>query len=484
MRVAIAAAVGSVLAFQLFGSAPAQATLSWSAPIAIDEAGSPGVTDVACPSASQCTVVDGTGQEVTFDPGAAGSRTTVAVLPGAGQSSIACPSVSQCTAVGGSPDGSGREVTFDPRPPASTTSAPIPADGLLTGIACPSTSQCTTVFYELFGCRSDEVTFDPHRPGGAQAVVIDQVSPCPIVGHFQPGPSLAVACPSASRCVVVDAAGREITFDPASPGNPMPAAIDAGNNLTAVDCVTAAYCTAIDDAGNQVTFDPASPATATLVAITHGHQLYDLACPIASTCVAVDNASEAFEADPSLVGWTVERIAGADSLTGVACPTVWRCVAVDSVGHGFVGMAPPRLTQLRQSHRLWRGPSHLYPHRTSGSPPLGTTFSFVVNEQAQVTFTFTKRLPGRIVGQRCVATTADNRMHPRCTRRIVSGETSEKGRPGHNRVPFSARLGPSRRLAPGRYTVLIAAVNVPGQRSRQHALSFTLVPGSDSSIRS
>jgi hypothetical protein len=478
MRVAIAAAVGFVLAFQLFGArASAQATLSWSAPIAIDEAGSPGVTDVACPSASQCTAVDGKGREVTYDPGAPGSPTPVAILPGVGQSWIACPSVLQCTAIGGSPESNGLEVTFDPRSPPGATSAPIPEDGLFTGIACPSTGECTAVFQELFGCRSDEVTFNPHLPGGAQAVVIDQVSPCPIVGHFALGPSLAVACPSASQCAVVDSAGRETTFDPVSPGSPTPMTIDSGKDLAAVDCVSTSQCTAIDDAGGQVTFNPISPARMTLVTIDKGHQLNDLACPIATMCVAVDDASEAVEGEPALGGsWKVERIAGADQLSSVDCPTVWRCVAVDLVGHTFVGMPPPRLTQVRQSHGLWREPSRLEPRRTSGSAPLGTTFSFVLNEQAQVTFTFSKRLPGRMVGHRCVAMTAHNRVHPRCTRRIVSGRKSEKGRQGHNRVPFSGRLSLSRRLTPGHYTVLIAAVNVPGQRSRQHSLTFTIVP--------
>ncbi|MGO9750540.1 MAG: hypothetical protein ACLP22_03305 [Solirubrobacteraceae bacterium] len=785
MRFAVAMAVGSVLAYQLFGvSASAQAELSWSAPIAVDQRTSPGLNAVACPSASQCTAIDGEGRQITFDPGSPSDPVPVAIDPGAGLIAISCPSVSQCTAVSGNYTASGEEVTFNPQAPRSATTGQIvPSDAseFLDGVSCPSTTQCTAVEQGLFGCTSDEVTFDPASPGTPSTVAIDQVNPCPVVGHFNPGPMLAVACPSTSQCVAVDSGGREVTFDPVSPGAPTPTTIDNGSGLNAVDCPSASecvttdtagrevtfdpatsgyaapvavdthslpklacpstsqctaldsqgaevtfdptspgsptpvtidtggvdglacpllsqcsavdsdgvqvtfdptspgtpalltldrgtslvsascpassqctaldslgaeatfypgssrspshasignrydntggltaiacpstslcvaffyeepgtvllfdpadpsrvsgttvedgyslvglacpsksqcvaadsdgrevtfdptspgkptptpiesmgpavnavacptlsqctavdsqggevtfdprspgrhtrvmidpeggeiglfaiacpsvsLCTAIDDTGHEVTFDPTSPGSPSLVAIDSSQQLTGLACPTSSECVAVDDGGDALEGEPMTRGaWTIDRIAGADSLTSVSCAAVWQCVAVDVVGDAFVGtqaIPPPRLSGVRESHREWRARSDR--KRIQGLPPesVGTVFSFVLSEQAQITVTFTESFPGRRVDHRCVRMTPKDRHHFRCTRTIVLGTLATNGRKGRNRVPFAGRLSPSHSLGPGRYAALIDAVNATGQRSQQHSLTFTIV---------
>jgi hypothetical protein len=68
---------------------------------------------IACPVATQCTVVDNSGHEITLDPWNPGyqeeaaPRTTIDSHPLTG---LACPSTTQCTAV----DAQGYEVTFDP----------------------------------------------------------------------------------------------------------------------------------------------------------------------------------------------------------------------------------------------------------------------------------------------------------------------------------------------------------------------------------
>lgn len=777
-------AVGLLVAFQMLSvSAQAQMPRSWSPPVLVDGSGSPGLGDVACPSASQCTAVDSAGREVTYDPGAPGSPSPVVVAPGVGLSSIACPSVSQCTAVALFNGAGSQEVTFDPRSPQDATSAGLPSPnggGYYEQIACASASQCTAVFEGPEFCSSGEVTFDPQAPGSPRAVVIDQLNPCPISERSQPGPALAIACPSASQCVAVGSDGREVTFDPVSPGSPTPVTIDS-NGLTAVGCpsasecvavdgagrevvfdpdapgsptpvavdsnalqqlacvsasqctavdttgaevtfnpaapgaptpvsigsvvngtgitgiacpsaslctavdyndgievtfnptsaatrvattvdrgsalesiacpaasqctaldglgaevtfdpashqspsrsqiasagnlsliacpsaslcvasagyptplvalllvfdpasparvsriqvpagygltglacpsvsrcVTVEYgvgqgqeetfdptspgepaptaidvsgpsavacptvsqctavgdggevtfnpaspgsamqavvdpqgaslvliacpsisqCTAIDDAGNEVTFNPASPANATLVSIDAMQRLTVLVCPAVSTCLAVDGDNgDVIEGDPTGGGaWTTERIAGVDSLTSISCPVVWQCVAGDSVGNAFVGMPSPRLTRVRESHRTWRERSRLGRHHRGRPTPLGTVFSFALNEQAHASFTFTESLPGRRVGHRCAAVTQHDRHHRPCTRTIVLGTLPVSAAEGQDRVSFGGRLSPSRRLSPGRYTLLIAAVNATGQRSMRRSLTFTIV---------
>jgi hypothetical protein len=120
---------------------------------------------------------------------------------------VACPSIGQCTAV----DSSGREVTFDPTGPGTPTPAVIdPAGGDLPGsasvaaIACPATAERVTV-----DSAGAEVTFDPGAPHAAVSTEVNG------------GLGLAgVACPSVHRCAGVGASGSEVSFDPAAPGTP------------------------------------------------------------------------------------------------------------------------------------------------------------------------------------------------------------------------------------------------------------------------
>jgi len=68
---------------------------------------------ISCPGATQCTVVDNSGYEITINPLNPGfqeesaPRTTIDTNP---LTSVACPSATQCTAL----DNEGREVTFNP----------------------------------------------------------------------------------------------------------------------------------------------------------------------------------------------------------------------------------------------------------------------------------------------------------------------------------------------------------------------------------
>jgi hypothetical protein len=84
-----------------------------------------------------------------------------------------------------------------------------------------------------------------------------------------------VACPSSRQCTAVDAAGRDVTFDPTSPGSPTPHRIDSslgtnGDVMIAVACPSTRQCTAIDNSVHEVTFDPTSPGTPTPVTIEPG----------------------------------------------------------------------------------------------------------------------------------------------------------------------------------------------------------------------
>jgi hypothetical protein len=135
---------------------------------------------------------------------------------------------------------------------------------------------------------------------------------------------------------------------------------------------------------------------------------------------------------------------------------------------------PPVVQNARQSTTRWRAGGQL-PHISRAKAPTGTTFSFSLNEQATVTFSFTQHLSGRKAGGKCVAQTAKNRRKPTCTRTATAGTFTFTGHSGTNQVAFQGRISPTKKLKPGRYTLAITATDSAGARSAPTSLSFTLV---------
>jgi YVTN family beta-propeller protein len=136
----------------------------------------------------------------------------------------------------------------------------------------------------------------------------------------------------------------------------------------------------------------------------------------------------------------------------------------------------PTISEAHQSASRWRVGNKAARISTAGKRPVvGTTFSFSLNEQASVSLSFSELLRGRKVGRRCVAKTPKNARHKRCTRTLAAGTLSFGGHTGANTVSFQGRISSSRRLVPGRYTLIITATNSAGVRSAPASLSFTIV---------
>jgi hypothetical protein len=120
--------------------------------------------------------------------------------------------------------------------------------------------------------------------------------------------------------------------------------------------------------------------------------------------------------------------------------------------------ARPAISKLRQSHRRWREGrrpakvSSLARRKRRGAP-LGTTFSFKLNESAQVRFRFTRR---------------------RGKHKVKAGNLTFAGHPGRNRVAVQGRIPHHKRLRPGHYK-LTATASVEGWRSKPRSLRFTIV---------
>ncbi len=143
----------------------------------------------------------------------------------------------------------------------------------------------------------------------------------------------------------------------------------------------------------------------------------------------------------------------------------------------FPSVTSPIITGVGQSASTWREGSKLadISRKRKKKPPVGTTFSFSLNEQAAISFSFTQRLAGHKVGGKCVAQTKRNRHKPGCKRSVTQATLSFTGHSGTNKVVFQGRVSRSKKLKPGRYTLVITATNSAGARSAPKSLGFTIV---------
>jgi hypothetical protein len=151
----------------------------------------------------------------------------------------------------------------------------------------------------------------------------------------------------------------------------------------------------------------------------------------------------------------------------------------DTTAGAFVPFTttPLVLAGLSQTHATWREGGALAHLSRRRKTPLGTTFAFTLNEAAAVRLTFTQPTSGRRAGRRCVRTTFQSRHAPACTLPTFAGRLSFGAHAGVDSVRFQGRLSRSRRLAPGRYTLVTTAIDSAGAKSAPAKLGFTIVSG-------
>jgi len=139
--------------------------------------------------------------------------------------------------------------------------------------------------------------------------------------------------------------------------------------------------------------------------------------------------------------------------------------------------APPTISAVSESRTRWREGDRLAQisgRRRKRLPPIGTAFSFSLNQASAVTFRFTQTKTGHRVGRHCVAKRRTNARHKGCTRVATAGTLPFTGHSGTNQVAFQGRLSSSKRLKPGRYTLIIEATDAAG-RAAPARLTFTIV---------
>jgi hypothetical protein len=133
----------------------------------------------------------------------------------------------------------------------------------------------------------------------------------------------------------------------------------------------------------------------------------------------------------------------------------------------------PTLSGVGEKAKTWREGNALAHISANRQPPLGTTFSFSLNEPASVTFEFTQSTSGRKVGKTCVAQTAKNKNKHSCTRTVVAGTLTFSARSGANRVSFQGLISRKKKLELGSYTLVLTAT-ASGEHSTPRTLKFTI----------
>ena len=149
-----------------------------------------------------------------------------------------------------------------------------------------------------------------------------------------------------------------------------------------------------------------------------------------------------------------------------------------SSGSGSGSSRSPALTGLSETRKVWRAGKALaqISSRKKKTVPLGTVFSFDLNEAASVVFEFTTLATGREIGKSCVAQTKKSKSKRRCTRTRIAGTLSFSAHAGANKVAFDGPISRGKRLGAGSYT-LVAIATAADKQSAPAKLNFTVTPG-------
>ncbi len=228
---------------------------------------------------------------------------------------------------------------------------------------------------------------------------------------------------------------------------------------------------------------PASGSTAGGNAVTIGGHYLDGATGVTfgstpASSFSVDSPSQITAIAPPSAGSTVDvRVSGPGGSSEASPGDRYAYGGASTTTTGGPALQPPKptVTGFSESSRRWRRGRSL-PHISSAAgAPVGTTFSFSLNEPASVTLTFTQKVAGRLLAGRCVAPGHGNAHRPRCKRPLAVGSFAVSGHAGLDKVGFQGRLSDSKTLKPGSYLVSLTARegHVPKVFSR--SLSFTVI---------
>jgi hypothetical protein len=107
--------------------------------------------------------------------------------------------------------------------------------------------------------------------------------------------------------------------------------------------------------------------------------------------------------------------------------------------------------------------------------PVGTRVRYRLSEASSARFTVQRARKGRRKGRRCVAPTRKNRKAKRCTRYVrLKGGFTRVSQAGLNSFRLTGRLR-GRKLAPGRYRLVLVATDAAKNKSKPKRAKFRIV---------
>lgn len=307
---------------------PASAAFVWGDAHQLDFGQS--IDSMSCPTATQCTAVDGTNDETSFDPQTTGTVSAVPITSGGGYGGISCWSVTQCTAVGG-----GSEVTFNPQSPNPSNPWPHAVVDTTTGadlvsVSCPALNQCSAVD----GTNGDEVTFDPTNAAAETPTAVETNAEL-----------TSVTCPTTTECVAVDTGGSEATFDPTGVAPTFTQNVGLNNpvthvapSLSDVTCPSADACAAATNNGSVATFNPNNTGATLRQFLTPTSQYGGMACPTTTLCITASARNGLVSFNPSVsspIAVTSLNVLGQGP---IVCVSAVQCTA--SSGEGATTFDP------------------------------------------------------------------------------------------------------------------------------------------------
>ncbi len=428
--------------------------------------------------------------------------------------SVSCVSAGNCTAVGDYEDGSSHFQAMRLTETSGTwatgvklaapSGAATDPEAYLQSVSCTATGSCSADggYNDSSGDTQGMVVTETSGTWGSAAKAI---LPAGTAGN--PEVSMgSVSCSSAGNCAAVgnysDSAGHgQGAFFSQTSGHwatgvkallPTGVGTDPKAVLDRVSCTTAIDCTAVGrysdtvgiDRGVLFTAAKASPrlsvgapssatASQTLGASVVAASLSLGASPVGTLQFRVFGPQPA---PPSscVVGGTV--VGGAVSVSGnrayhpaagfvpKAAGTYWWYARYggdfsDNAAASACGASMartvvkhvPAISGFKQSHKRWReGKALPTIAAVKRKAPVGTAFTFAVNQPASVKLVF--------------------KQHNK-----VKGVLSLSANAGTDRITFQGRLSRTKRLAPGSYSVTITGTNADGVTSASKTLSFTIV---------
>ena len=168
-------------------------------------------------------------------------------------------------------------------------------------------------------------------------------------------------------------------------------------------------------------------------------------------------------------GQSATNAAGTDTTTSAAI------TALNQTTTTAATPSPPSISSLTQSASTWREGNKLARISAQLKPPVGTTYSFNLDQPATVTFTFTQLVAGRKTAGKCIPQTNHNKHKPPCRLIRIAGRLQLPAHQGTNHVRFQGRVSRTHRLKPGRYTLVVTARNAARQATASRSLNFTVV---------